>query len=197
MCQLDVLWGNGSLTKPQYPLIQQINNDQSIPINLIGYQHAIKTFKRFLYTNITPINNILSRVHNKIQTFGVFQTTWCFFSNFHSRSINQIFDRIFLNFNLSFPTSHPTTYPPKYILSIKTKLFPPSQPGRTSSSELPLNLREISSMQTSSEKSSSSFCHQIIFRGFQPFHQSYYHPYHACHIKYLHQVEGCLPAQLR
>ena len=49
------------------PLIWQIKNDQSLPIKLIGNQHAIKSFERFTCTNITPINNILSHVHNQIQ----------------------------------------------------------------------------------------------------------------------------------
>ena len=44
--------------------------------------------------------------------------------------------------------------------------------------------------------STSSFGHRRIFRDFQPFHQSYNHPHHACHIKHIHQVGYCVPAQL-
>ena len=82
MCQSYVLQGIASLTKPQHPLIQRIKNDQSLPIKLIGYQHAIKSSKRFTCTNTTPINNIISHVLNQIQTSRVFQTTWCCFSFF-------------------------------------------------------------------------------------------------------------------
>ena len=59
-------------------LIKYISNNKSLLIKLIDKQihvkHAIKTSEIFTYTNTTPINNILSHVHNQIQTFRVFQT---------------------------------------------------------------------------------------------------------------------------
>ena len=42
------------------------------------------------------------------------------------------------------------------------------------------------------------FIHWIIFRGFQPFHQSCHHPHHAYHInEHLHHIEDCVPTLLR
>ena len=63
---------------------------------------------------------------------------------------------------------------------------------------VPLNLRDISSIYAFLGRSTSSFLHQRIFHGFQPFYHSYHHPNHAYHInKHLHHIEDCVPTQIR
>ena len=68
----EVMLHSQSLNTPLFNRSRMTNLSQS---NLIGNQHAIKSFERFTCTNITLINNILSHVHNQIQTSKAFQKT--------------------------------------------------------------------------------------------------------------------------